>query len=85
MRQILFGLLWFVIFYLGGAMIMGIVAGLDNRQESRAVVEAAATATVTRYAAILLLGSAALAALGAYKAWLPGTRRKKTEAPSHAD
>lgn len=77
MRKVLFGLLWFIVLYLAGAMIMGLVVGLEHRHESRAVVEAAATATVTKYATVLLLGSAALAAIGAYLGFLPGTRKKK--------
>lgn len=79
MRKVLFGLLWFAIIYLAGAMIIGAIVGLGHQQEGDAALRAAAAATVTRFAPLLLLGSLALAAIGVYLDFLPGTRKKKPE------
>lgn len=82
LRKIGFGLLWFVVFYFVSAMIIGGIAGMQagaNAPDARSAGAAAGGALVMKLAPFLLLASALLAGLGAWKGFLPGTRPGKKD------
>jgi len=82
-RKILFGIIWLAVFYLGGGMIVGGVAGAmagaAHPENPAAAGALAGHDAVNRYRLIITLGSVALAFFGAWAGILPGTRKKKTD------
>src|SRR5262249_23611488 len=82
--RIVFGLLWFVVFFvLGSFSISGVVMALEHGdQEARQkAVEAAGRA----YGVPLFFGSIVLVVVLALLGWLPGFRRRKAAAPAAED
>ena len=82
-RKIGFGLVWFVILYMGSAMLIGaIVGGItggNDPQNSVAAGQAAGATTVTPIRGYLFFGALLIAVVGAAKGWLPGTKPKSIE------
>ncbi|HSI09069.1 MAG TPA: hypothetical protein VK985_10840 [Rariglobus sp.] len=79
-KKILFGLLWFIIFYFFACFVTGAIAGAiagakdpQNAAQAGGLAGARAVAAIRIY---LALGALVLAWVGAWKEFLPGTRRK---------
>lgn len=79
-RKIGFGFLWFIVIYMGSAMLIGAVAGAmagvnspENANEAGRLAGAAVVESIRIY---LFLGAAILAFIGSAKGFLPGTRAK---------
>ena len=81
LRKILFGVLWFIVFYLGSAMVIGgVVGGMAGARDPQHAAEAggaAAQQTVSSLVPYMFAGSLLAAVLGASFGVLPGTRSKK--------
>ncbi len=77
-KKILFGLLWWVVLYVGACVVAGVIAGgIARSKDPQNASQAGALArdeVVTRLAGYFLLGSATLAFAGAGFGILPGTR-----------
>jgi ABC-type transport system involved in multi-copper enzyme maturation permease subunit len=85
LKKIVFGLLWFIAFYLAACMavgmIAGAVAGVGNPQNAGEAGALAGAQVVTSIRVYLALGSFALAAFGTWKEFLPGTKKKRPIPP----
>ena len=79
--RIVFGVLWFVAFFvLGSFAISGVAMALENGdQEARRM---AAEAAGRAYGVPLFFGSIVLVVFLAILGWLPGFRRRKDTAPA---
>ena len=87
-RKIGFGLIWFVVLYMGSCMLLGAIAGgfagVDNPQDAYAAGQIAGARIVAEWRGYLFLGALAVSVLGAIKGFLPGTRRRKEGSPGGA-
>jgi predicted nucleic acid-binding Zn ribbon protein len=76
-KKVLFGLIWWVVFYIGTcALVGGIVGGMagsKDPQNAAAAGRRASEETVGRLAGYFLVGSAVVALAGAGFGVLPGT------------
>lgn len=85
-KKILFGILWFIIFYFVACFITGMIAGAiaganDPEHASQAGAIAGANAVIMLrpyFAAGILV----LVVVGAWKGFLPGTRKKAVNPPA---
>ena len=82
-RRIVFGFLWFIVFYFAACMLIGAVAGgfagakdPDNAREAGRIAGAEA---VGRVLPLIVIGSLLGAAVGSATGFLPGTRGKKED------
>lgn len=79
-KKILFGLLWFIVLYFFACIVIGAVAGaIAGAKDPQNAAEAGGQAGARAVEAVrvyLALGSLAMASVGAWKGFLPGTRRK---------
>lgn len=82
MTRVLFGLIWFFAFAIGGIAAMGAVAGYTSANATKAgdfsegvrVGEAAGRDVGARYGGFVILGALFLAAVGTAARVLPGTK-----------
>ena len=83
MKRIVFGVVWFVVFWLGTSMICGGIigaqagAGTTNYQDGYAAGQAAGQEFGRKYGLLIILGSLGLSVLGTVKGFLPGTKKPK--------
>jgi len=89
LRKILFGVLWFIVFDLGSAMLIGGVvggiAGTKDPQHAAQAGGAAAQQMVSSLVPYMFAGALLAAVLGASFGVLPGTKSKpKAAAPPPA-
>jgi hypothetical protein len=79
-RRILFGLLWFVVFWFAGSVLVGAIAGAiagANNPANASQVGAIAGSNAVEALRLYILGGAVLmSAAGAWVGWLPGTERR---------
>jgi hypothetical protein len=77
-KRILFGVLWFVVMYMGACMITGAIAGAiagsKDPEHASVVGRQAGQQVVLGLRMYFLLGAAALSIIGASVGFLPGTR-----------
>ena len=80
-RKIAFGFLWFLAIYLGSCMLLGAIAGgfagVENPQDAYAAGQIAGAKIVAAWRPYLFLASVAIAAVGAIKGFLPGTKSRQ--------
>ena len=82
MKRVLFGLIWFFAFSIGGLAAMGAVAGYTAARTTNAsnladgvrVGESAGKDVGAKYGAAVILGALFLAAIGTAARVLPGTK-----------
>jgi hypothetical protein len=87
MKRVLFGLIWFFAFSIGGIAAMGAVAGYKSANTNQAsnfadgvrVGEAAGRDVGAKYGAAVILGALFLAAVGTAARVLPGTKGRVRE------
>ncbi len=82
-KRISFGVVWWFVLYFVACFLVGAVAGAiagarDPENASVAGAQAGAAA-VASYRSAIILGSAALAAVGTWSGVLPGTKRKRAK------
>jgi hypothetical protein len=75
-KKILFGVLWFIVFYFFACFVTGAIAGAKDPQHAAEAGSLAGARTVAAIRIYLALGSLAFASIGSWKGFLPGTRRK---------
>ena len=82
MKKIGFGLLWFVVFFMGttilGGLIVGMIAGGNDPANAAAAGEAAGRAFGENFGKGIFLMSLVIAVAGSFFSWLPGTRFQTT-------
>jgi hypothetical protein len=83
MNKILFGLVWFVLFYFGACMVAGAIAGTvaasklprnSHPQRVQEVTFVASASTVFELRLYLFSGALVIAGIGSGYGYLPGTR-----------
>ena len=78
MKKIGFGLLWFVVFFMGttilGGLIVGMIAGGNDPANAAAAGEAAGRAFGENFGKGIFLMSLVIAVAGSFFGWLPGTK-----------
>jgi hypothetical protein len=80
MKRFLLGAGWFVVLWFGvnfiGGVVVGATAGTSaaNAAESYQAGQAAGQAFAQSYGGLILLASIAVAAIGTFMGWLPGTK-----------
>jgi hypothetical protein len=86
MRKVLFGFLWLVVFYMGGAMLIGGIVGFQiglkyphDPERVSAEASIAGEQAVQKNLPLLAGGSITLAILGTAFGLLPGTRSRPQE------
>lgn len=84
LRRSLWSLVYTIVFYFIFAVVIGgVVGGIAGAQAGYAGQDAAEAGRLagqefsSKYGLLLILISIALAVLGSFQCWLPGTRRKK--------
>jgi hypothetical protein len=81
-RRVLFAIVWCVVLYFGTCIVIGGIAGgmatanLQEGQDAAAIGAQAGASVVGQYRPIIGLGAIALACVGSYFQFLPGTRKK---------
>ena len=80
-KRILFGVLWFIVFYFAGCIVVGAIAGAIAGAQDPANASDAGAIAGTRAVEDLHLyivgGAVLLSGVGAWAGLLPGTRNKK--------
>jgi len=85
-KRLFFGILWFIVLYMGACIITGgvagAIAGIRSPDNASAAGSIAGREAVLALRVYFLFGSAALALVGTWFGVLPGTRKVAARPPT---
>jgi hypothetical protein len=78
-RQIIIVILWTAVLYFGTCAIAGAIVHANSTQDHPAKVQDEIASVIFPHRPYILIGAIAIAGIGTWTGWLPGTGTKKSE------
>jgi hypothetical protein len=88
MRRVIFGIIWAIVIYFAGCIVVGAIAGaMTGAADPQTALETgrqAGSEAVERLQPVISLTAATIGAVGSWMGFLPGTRARKRNGKASA-